>query len=42
MAEGVGAPRHDVWRALTDPAEIVRWDDVQIALVGLPTSRAVR
>lgn len=38
MAAVVGAPRQDVWRALTDPAEIVRWDDARIALVDSPTA----
>lgn len=27
LSTGVGAPRARVWRALTDPAEIVRWDE---------------
>ena len=29
----VGAPRHRVWRALTDPAEIVRWDERALGLL---------
>ena len=29
----VGAPRRRVWRALTDPAEIVRWDERAIRLL---------
>ena len=33
MAAVVAAPRARVWRALTDPAEIVRWDETRTALV---------
>ena len=29
----VGAPRSRVWRALTDPAEIVRWDERAVQLL---------
>ena len=29
----VGAPRDRVWRALTDPAEIVRWDERAVQLL---------
>lgn len=29
----VGAPRNRVWRALTDPAEIVRWDERAVQLL---------
>ena len=29
----VGAPRDRVWRALTDPAEIVRWDERAVRLL---------
>ncbi len=29
----VGAPRSGVWRALTDPAEIVRWDERAVQLL---------
>jgi len=29
----VGAPRPRVWRALTDPAEIVRWDERALRLL---------
>jgi len=33
MATVVTAPRDRVWRTLTDPAEIVRWDETRRALV---------
>lgn len=29
----VGAPRRRVWRALTDPAEILRWDERALRLL---------
>ena len=29
----VGAPRQRVWRALTDPAEILRWDEDALGLL---------
>jgi uncharacterized protein YndB with AHSA1/START domain len=29
----VGAPRDRIWRALTDPAEIVRWDERAVQLL---------
>jgi uncharacterized protein YndB with AHSA1/START domain len=29
----VDAPRHRVWRALVDPAEIVRWDERAVCLL---------
>jgi hypothetical protein len=29
----VGAPRERVWRALTDPAEVVRWDERAVRLL---------
>ena len=29
----VGAPRDRIWRALTDPAEIVRWDERTVQLL---------
>lgn len=32
----VEASRQRVWRALTDPAEIVLWDDARIALIDTP------
>ena len=33
LAVVVAAERERVWRALTDPAEIVRWDETRTALV---------
>lgn len=36
IAGVVEASRQRVWRALTDPAEIVLWDDARIALVDAP------
>ena len=29
----VGAPRARVWRALIDPAEVIRWDESRLALL---------
>jgi hypothetical protein len=40
LSTGVGAPRSRVWRALTDPAEIVRWDERAEGLLE-PASRAL-
>ena len=37
----VGAPRSRVWRALTDPAEIVRWDERAVQLLE-PAEAALR
>lgn len=33
LAIPVGSPRARVWRALTDPAEVIRWDASLLALV---------
>jgi uncharacterized protein YndB with AHSA1/START domain len=33
LAVPVGAPRARVWRALTDPAEVIRWDESLLALL---------
>ena len=33
LAIHVGAPRARVWRALTDPAEVIRWDESLLALL---------
>ena len=33
LVERVGAERERVWRALTDPAEVVGWDEARTALV---------
>jgi len=38
IAGVVEAPRQRVWRALTDPAEIVLWDDARIALIDAPNA----
>lgn len=32
MAAVIGAPRERVWRALTSPQELIRWDDRVVAL----------
>lgn len=32
MAAVIGAPRDRVWRALTSPQELIRWDDRVVAL----------
>ena len=33
LAIPVGSPRARVWRALTDPAEVIRWDESLLALM---------
>jgi len=38
MSTVVASTRERVWRALTDPAELVRWDEPRIAGVDLPPS----
>lgn len=40
LSTGVGAPRARVWRALTDPAEIARWDERAEGLLE-PAARAL-
>ena len=36
MSAGIGASRERVWCALTDPDELVRWDESRIAIVDRP------
>ena len=33
LSASVGAPRDRVWRALTDPSEVVRWDERALELL---------
>ena len=41
LATAVGAPRARVWRALTDPGELVRWDEHAEALLESPSAAPV-